>query len=202
VFGHIKVQNFLAGDIMKRVFLAIPAGEAPGLQEHYESFRDTLAEEKIKWVRLHNLHLTLHFFGDLTEEEIARADRLFREHFEGLTAFDLELRGAGVFPHLRRPRVLWFGVPVTDPLQALAGAVEEVLPEGDFNLPDKPFSPHLTIGRIKWIDHKDTLADLLDRYRDKMIARLPVREVHFIESILRPEGPEYKILYRYHLDER
>ncbi len=184
---------------MKRVFLAIPAGEAPGLRDHYKRIRDTLAEERIKWVRLHNLHLTLHFFGDLDEEAIVRADRLFRKHLKDLTAYDQELRGAGLFPDVRRPRVLWFGVPVTDPLQALAGAVKDALREGGFALPDKPFSPHLTIGRIKWIDHKDTLADLLNRYHDKMIARLPVKEILFLESILRPEGPEYRPLFRYKL---
>ncbi len=187
---------------MKRVFLALPVGDDPAVRQHYDNIRMTLAGETIKWVRPENLHLTLHFFGDMEEGAIARADRLFRQHLSDLPSFDLLFRGVGVFPSERKPRVLWFGIDASPGLERLAGEVEDVLLEGDLPLPDKPFSPHLTIGRIKWIDHKDTLADLLDRYRDKMIARLPVREVLFFESILRPEGPEYKILYRYHLDER
>ncbi len=186
---------------MKRVFLAIPAGEAPGLQEHYYDIRSSLAGEKIKWVHRQNLHLTLHFFGDLEEEAIVRADRLFRQHLSDLPSFGLLFRGVGVFPSERKPRVLWFGIDASPGLERLAGEVEDVLLEGDLPLPDKPFSPHLTIGRIKWIDHKDTLTDLLDRYRDKMIARLPVKEIHLLESILRPEGPVYRTLYRYMLQE-
>ena len=186
---------------MKRVFLALPAGDDPGIREHNGSIRASLAEETIKWVRPENLHLTLHFFGDMEEEALARADGLFRQHLRDLPAFDLVFRDAGVFPTEHRPRVLWFGVAANAALDRLAEAVGDVLLEGDLPLPDKPFSPHLTIGRIKWIGDRRGLGPRRQKYKGEEIARLPVGEVHLIESILRPEGPEYRTLYKYRLGE-
>jgi 2'-5' RNA ligase len=184
---------------MKRVFLAIPVGDDLLVRTPYEEIRASLRGEKIKWVRPENLHLTLHFFGELEEEAVMRADQLFRSHLAGLGAFDMELRGAGVFPGLRKPRVLWLGITVVKELEDLVATVEEVLLEGDFELPDKPFSAHLTLGRIKWIDDRENFTRVVEDHCDRKIARLPVREVHLMESILRPEGPEYKVIQRYML---
>ena len=187
---------------MKRVFLAIPMGDDPDVRKYYDVIRSSLQEEKIKWVKPENLHLTLHFFGDMEEEEIERAHRLFREYLSGLAAFDLVLRGVGVFPGIRKPRVLWFGVGAAEGLEALSGAVEEMLLAGDFDLPGKPFSPHLTIGRIRWIGERRGFEQLLSEKRDAEIVRQQVNEVHLIESVLHPEGPEYRSMYRYTLLEQ
>ncbi len=185
---------------MKRVFLAIPVGQEPAIGEFYEKIRGALATEKIKWVSPENLHLTLHFFGDLEEEAIARANRLFGEHLTRLPSFELTFRGAGVFPGLQRPRVLWIGTEPAALLDRLAETVEEVLVEGDFDLPEKPFSPHLTIGRIKWIGDRKKFAEMITGNRDRFVTRLRVEEVHLLQSILRPEGPEYRVLHRYGLN--
>ena len=184
---------------MKRVFLAVPVGQEPAIGQFYDKIRAGLAEEKIKWVRPENLHLTLHFFGDLEEEDIARVDRLFGQFLTLLPAFGLSFRGVGVFPGLQRPRVLWVGTEPAALLDRLAETVEEVLIEGDFDLPDKPFSPHLTIGRIKWIGDRKKFAEVITDNRDVPVTRLPVNEIHLLESILRPEGPEYRVLHSYGL---
>ncbi len=184
---------------MKRVFLAIPVGRDPGVMRFYEDIHDRLGREKIKWVRPENLHLTLHFFGDLEAAAITRADRLFREYLPLQDIFELSFRGVGVFPGMQRPRVLWLGTEPSPHLDRLAEVTEEVLVEGDFDLPDKPFSPHLTIGRIKWIGDRRNFSGVIEENRDRTISRLRVEEILFLESILRPKGPEYRVLHRYSL---
>ncbi len=186
--------------MMKRIFLAISAGRDPALIQRYDHIREILREEKIKWVKPGNLHLTLHFFGDTGVEEIRLLDRLLQLHTTGLQSFDLVFNGAGVFPGMRKPRVLWFGLTAPEGLDVLVEAVKEVLAEGGFALPDKPFSPHLTIGRIKWIGNRQRFAGLLEEYREKEISRLTVHEVCLFESILKPEGPEYRVMKRYRLE--
>ncbi len=183
--------------MIKRIFLAIPVSRNDGLTRHYKNLRDLLQGEKIKWVTPENLHLTLHFFGDTGEEEISRLHRLLSARMKDLPGFDLVFRGAGVFPGLHNPRVLWFGVTPSEALNDLAGAVEEVLIKGNFELPGKPFSPHLTLGRIRKFEDRQRLAQVLGEYREQKIARLTVRELHLYESLLKPEGPEYHVVHRY-----
>ncbi len=184
---------------MKRVFIAIPAGNNEALKKNLHDLQKRLREEKIKYVAPENLHLTLHFFGDMEEKDIHRLNRLLTAHLNGLNHFELDLYGAGVFPGIRKPRVLWFGLTPTEALDTLAEAVEKVLLEGGFGLPGKPFSAHLTIGRIKWIEDRNRFIRLLEDYKDKTITRLHVEEVYLYESILKPEGPVYKELFRYEL---
>ncbi len=186
---------------MKRIFLAIPVGENEEVAGHLEKLRKALSDEKIKWVKPEKLHLTLHFFGDTEEKDIERVDKLFENYLAGLPAFDLHFAGAGVFPGLRKPRVLWFDIEPSERMDGLAEAVTDVLIEGDFALPDKPFSPHLTIGRIKRINDQSRFRNVLNDFRDRDIASIEVREVHFIESLLTPVGPVYKTMKKYMLRE-
>ncbi|HHJ11192.1 MAG TPA: RNA 2',3'-cyclic phosphodiesterase [Bacteroidetes bacterium] len=185
---------------MKRIFLAIPVGQDDKLIHYYKKIRDMLQEEKIKWVKPENLHLTLHFFGDTGEEDIGRLNSLLSVRMKDLTGFDLVFNGAGVFPGVHRPRVLWFRVTPSEALNELVNAVEEVLIKGDFDLPDKPFSPHLTIGRIRWLENRQRFVRILGEYREKEIARLTIQELYLYESILKPGGPEYHVLHRYILE--
>ncbi|MCD6201401.1 MAG: RNA 2',3'-cyclic phosphodiesterase [Bacteroidales bacterium] len=183
----------------KRIFLAIPVSRNDGLIRHYKTIRNLLQGEKIKWVKPEKLHLTLHFFGDTGEEDMSRLHRLLSTRLEDLTGFDLTFCGAGVFPGLHKPRVFWIGVTPSEALNALVQVVEEVLIKGDFDVPDKPFSPHLTIGRIRRLDDRQHFVRILGEYREKEITRLTVQELHLYESILKPGGPEYHVLYRYEL---
>ena len=184
---------------MRRIFLAIPVGQDPELVLHFNKIRENLQEEKIKWVRAENLHLTLHFFGNTGEEDIRRLDHLLTTHLLDFKGFVLNFNSMGVFPSIRKPRVIWFGLDKVATLDALVNRVEEVLQEGNFMLSDKPFSPHLTLGRIKWIEDRQHFAHLLEDYREKEISRLSVKEIHLYESLLKPDGPVYKIIHRYEL---
>ncbi|MEE8417322.1 MAG: RNA 2',3'-cyclic phosphodiesterase, partial [candidate division Zixibacteria bacterium] len=95
------------------------------------------------------------------------------------------------FPNLRRPRVIWIGSGSgTDRLKNLAAKVEQAVIESGFGKGDKPFSSHLTIGRVKFPKGLDQLLAQIEKtgYESQ---RFGVNEVSIFKSDLSPAGPKY-----------
>jgi RNA 2',3'-cyclic 3'-phosphodiesterase len=102
-----------------------------------------------RWVPPENLHITVWFFGEVADPAAAR----LAEHLSpplGLAAFDLGVRGCGAFPRSGAPRVLWIGTGdgTAGMIAAHARLVERLARLG--HAPEaRPFSPHLTLARVK-----------------------------------------------------
>jgi 2'-5' RNA ligase len=118
----------------------------------------------IGWVRPENLHLTIKFLGDMPESDVPRAADALQKAVDGMPAFELTVQGMGVFPGIKRPRVLWVGLGgAPHLLKQLHGRLEAALePMGV--MPDKRgFTAHLTLGRIrKRIDPNRLLTVMVD----------------------------------------
>lgn len=130
---------------MQRLFLAVPLTEGP----RREIAAALPADLPGRPVPSHNWHLTLRFLGDTPPEQ---RERLVAELERAPLGGPLPLRfGAlGAFPHPRRPRVLWLGVGEgADALATLAAATEDAARRAGFAPADKPFTPHLTLSRIR-----------------------------------------------------
>ena len=148
----------------------------------------------IRWVRAAGLHLTLKFLGEIPEEQLPDLVTALEEVLFGRAAFDFRLSGLGGFPNLRRPRVLWIGVPEGDePLRELAGAVEKALIPCGYPPEKRPFSPHLTIGRVR---SPRGIEPVLDRLPAVDFDSGPVTAgaVKVMKSQLKPTGAEYSAL--------
>jgi 2'-5' RNA ligase len=107
--------------------------------------------ERVKWVEAENLHLTLHFFGQLDAARVELVAQALRRPWP-VGSFRTGIVGAGCFPRPAAPRVIWMGIGRgASELVALHGAVQERL--APLGLADaanaRPFSPHLTVGRIR-----------------------------------------------------
>ncbi|HVB15810.1 MAG TPA: RNA 2',3'-cyclic phosphodiesterase [Stellaceae bacterium] len=102
-----------------------------------------------RWVDAGNLHLTLRFIGEITEDRAADVD----EALAGLKArrFTLQLAGTGVFGG-NRPQTLWVGVDRDPELARLHGKIEQTLIR--IGLPPEPrrFAPHVTLARLRYPD--------------------------------------------------
>jgi 2'-5' RNA ligase len=100
-----------------------------------------------RWVPAEQIHLTLRFIGDAEAE----LERSIRGALRGVAAasFEIAVKGVGQFPKDRPARVLWVGVEPEAPLVALASAVEEALHATGLTPEDRPFSPHITLARLK-----------------------------------------------------
>ena len=184
---------------MKRVFIAIKTEAGGELLRMLSTLKAMLVSEKIKWVDPANIHLTLAFLGDTEEKRIKVLTAMLKEKCTGFNDFEFVLAGAGIFKNYRDPKVIWAGITLSDRLAELNNSIADGLKENGFNVEERPFRPHLTIGRIRSIADTENLKKVLERYRETEFQTVPVREVILFESILMPTGPLYKPLGKFSL---
>ena len=181
-----------------RTFLAVDLGKP--LRERLVALQQALgrAGVEVKWVEPDNLHLTLLFLGEVGMEALPAVCAAAAKGAGRQPAFTLGLQGAGCFPNPRRPRVLWAGVgPGTPEVCALHDALEEELLEtGGYRREERPFAPHVTLGRVKSDRPADRLAAALLKQADWQGGQTAVPEVHVMGSELTPQGPRYTVLSR------
>jgi len=104
----------------------------------------------LSWVKPGNMHITIRFLGDLGDSGVRRAGESARRGAESHAAFPARLGGAGAFPTMDRPRVLWAGLAEgAEQATALARSVNLELQQDGFGPPDKPFRPHVTLARVR-----------------------------------------------------
>jgi len=187
---------------MKRIFIAVKIDPGATLMEMISDFRILLKDEKIKWTESENYHITLAFLGDTGEEKIRAVAEMLKVICDGQGPFDMVIKGAGVFKNLKDPRILWTGIERSEILNSLFESVKLGLKNEGITLEERPFSPHLTLGRIKSIKNNDTLKSLIARYVDKEMQIQPVNEVILYESLLFNSGPVYKPLGKFALADK
>ncbi|HNV86058.1 MAG TPA: RNA 2',3'-cyclic phosphodiesterase [Candidatus Omnitrophota bacterium] len=104
----------------------------------------------VRWGDPSKVHLTLHFFGEVSPEELASAEEGIRRALFGICPMEIFLRGVDVFPSMRAPRVFWVGLGGDiEGLDKLKQSLDRELSAKGFLIEPRPFKPHLTIGRAK-----------------------------------------------------
>ncbi|HEX5688992.1 MAG TPA: RNA 2',3'-cyclic phosphodiesterase, partial [Roseiflexaceae bacterium] len=178
-----------------RLFIAVEVGdeakaELVGAQHRLQRFNSL-----VKWVAPTMMHLTLHFLGETQAALIPQLCAALDTALVGQVKPRLRLDGAGAFPNLRRPSVVWAGVAgeitTLGKMQAAIGALLE-----DLRLPHetRPFRPHLTLARARRDAQPAQLAQLGTAIQElSPLAPAPwlVDRVILFRSRLLPRGPEY-----------
>lgn len=179
-----------------RLFVAIEIGEEEkkALGRIQARLRHRLPF--VRWVKPDAIHLTLRFMGDTDENDVPGVtDALLHAAAESVT-FALTLRELGAFPSEKRPRVLWVGVEEpSGALAALAGRLNARLVSAGFPPDNRPFSPHITIGRVRERVGADCTA-VLSAFQGAKAGGGCVCEVCLFRSELTPEGPLHTVLCR------
>jgi RNA 2',3'-cyclic 3'-phosphodiesterase len=145
----------------------------------------------VRWVSESNMHLTLKFLGEVKDSLVPDIGKRLQSVARHHHAFTAGLRGAGAFPNLKRPNVLWVGFEKSEPLKALANDIESALAEMGFDRENRPFSPHLTIARIRDQRGIDPVVKELYTYKDTFFGTISVDEILLMKSVLKPSGAEY-----------
>lgn len=184
---------------MKRIFIALKVSEDENFIKLISVLKSALSKESIKWINPGNTHITLAFLGDTDEKLLVPLGTMLKDKCEGSGRFELTLKGFGIFRNLGDPRILWTGIEQSEALVSLAGKIAKGLSETGIITENRPFTPHLTIGRIKHIGDKSSLKALLEKFQDTLIQKVPVNEVLLYESLLKPSGSVYKVLAVYSL---
>jgi len=104
----------------------------------------------VKWVDPGGIHLTLKFLGNIPFKQVGEITKAVTEAAQGISPFHLEISGLGAFPNLKQPRVLWVGIGgEIDKLSRLQQNIDSVLAPLGFAKEERPFTPHLTLARIR-----------------------------------------------------
>ncbi len=148
----------------------------------------------IKWVNPDNMHLTLKFLGDVDPVQIKKIAEAVRNAVQSESAFHVSIKGFDGFPNLVKPRVLWLGIEKgKDVLVRIAGHIDENLSKQGFSPEKRPFSPHLTLGRVKSLKNVKDAVDCLKSTPIDMNG-FYVTEISVIKSELNPSGSIYTVL--------
>lgn len=147
---------------------------------------------KIKWVRPESVHLTLKFLGDIPVSQVGQIGDALDRAAKGVSPFSLYAKGVGIFPDLKRPRVVWTGIAGdVEVLRSLQAGVEAALEPVGFAREKRPFRAHLTVGRIKDRIDKQALRAALTGQEGFETDPFQVTSVVLYQSTLRPQGALY-----------
>ncbi len=183
-----------------RAFIAIetprPMQEAIGRQT--AALRQRLPAPLVRWVPPENIHLTLKFLGETSITTLEQLVTLLRTAAEEHSPFELSAAGLGVFPNRAQPRVIWIGLTAPAALLALQRDIEGICARLGYSPEDRPFSPHLTIGRVNPrlnTEEKQRLRQALEERQIGELGTIQVNAFHVFKSDLQPEGAVYTRLY-------
>ncbi len=132
------------------VALELPAPVLTALEKLQEQLRADRSARAVRWTRPEGIHLTLKFLGETPAPRLDAIRAGLVEVASGHRSLRLQAAGLGCFPNPRAPRVIWVGLSGDlDALGALQEAVEAALAPLGFPTEKRPFSPHLTLGRVQ-----------------------------------------------------
>jgi len=182
-----------------RLFIALTIPEAvkAEIEKAQAELRRALPKECVRWTIREQFHLTLKFLGDVDAQRVEALTDAVRGVGQGFAALELRAERIGVFPDLRRPRVLWAGV--RDPreeLPRLQGAVEAATRDFSKEEPGERFTGHVTLGRIKAMRRPETevLARLASGLDKRFFGAWTADKIEIMRSQLSPEGARHTTL--------
>jgi len=182
-----------------RIFVGIPFPEKykKNLKKIKNKWVNNLLS-KVKWTEEKNFHLTLFFIGEVDAKKVEE----IKSTLENVSAapFLFQAGGGGYFPDIKRPRVLWVGTKkgyreCIKLAEKISSSLQPIGIKGD----DRPFKPHLTIGRIKYANLKDNWKELLKYLNELTWPQITIDRFILWQSILKPTGPVYRPIKEFEL---
>ncbi len=180
-----------------RCFIAINLPKE--VKDHLYETENKLASgrfAKVKWTHKKNLHLTLKFLGEINDSQV----EIIKHKLDSIQCqmFNLKLGQIGFFPDNLKPRVIWVGVEPPAKAMELQQEIDTALRE-DFS-PEQKFHAHITLGRVKFIKKRVEFMEHIKNVKIKPL-KFDVKSFELMESHLRREGPGYKMLKEFPLQD-
>jgi 2'-5' RNA ligase len=159
----------------------------------FRAARDLPASKAFRLIGSEKLHLTLKFLGNVTEDDLSRMKQALEQLRGRHEPFAVETSGFGAFPSGRKARILWTGVGEgSGPLRAVAKSVDDLLEPAGFGREERPYVPHLTLGRARGHGAKFDAASV-----SPPALRFSVSGVDLVESVPGERGVTYSVLETY-----
>ncbi len=181
-----KIRSFIAVELPAEIKLALARMQAQLKRG---------GGERIKWVDPDIMHLTLKFLGNIDTALVAGITGALEEACRGVSPFPVELSGPGVFPNARRVQVVWVGLKgEVEKLGRLQKNIDAVLAPLGFATENRPFTPHLTLARVRegaTPEERQALGQLVTAAVLEGGGSCQVEAVHLMRSQLTRNGPIY-----------
>jgi len=179
-----------------RSFIAIELPD--GLKQELSQLQAKLKAGKqpgVKWADPYGIHLTLKFLGNIAINRTGEITRVIEESTQGISPFRLKVKQLGVFPNLRRVQVVWVGISgEVDKLGQLQQRIESGLARLGFTPESRPFTPHLTLARLRdqaSLDERQRLGQLIASTSFESAHSIKVDAINLMKSQLTREGAIY-----------
>ncbi|MCE1255449.1 MAG: RNA 2',3'-cyclic phosphodiesterase [Anaerolineae bacterium] len=156
----------------------------------------------IRWTPVKNIHLTLRFLGDSSPAQLSSLKPVLLDITAACLTNDIYLTGNGVFPNPKRPRILWAGVNLPPELSRMQQQIELACRKAGFSPEERPFSPHLTLGRFAEFSQAENtarLAKVWNEVKNSAALHYRVEKITLFKSDLRPTGAVYSALEHFPL---
>ncbi len=180
-----QIRSFVAVELTEEIKQA--------LGQIVASFKSS-GRSWVKWVNPGSVHLTLKFLGNIAVSRTGEITGAIEEAAQGVPPFLLEVKGLGVFPNIRRVQVAWVGISgEVDKLLLLQKRLESNLANLGFTPESRPFTPHLTLARVRnqvSLDERQGFGQLIAGTEFKA-GSIKVDAISLMRSQLTREGAIY-----------
>lgn len=177
-----------------RCFVAVEISEE--IRKNALKMQENFRILGIKLVEPENLHFTLKFLGDVSDENLLKIREILSEIRKPI--FDISVKGVFAFPNISHPRIIWLGCD--------SGELDELAKEISYKLasigfpPEERYNSHITIARIKNLPKKNGLTRVisaLEQLETIEIGKMEVGEFCIKQSILTPKKPVYRDIQKF-----
>jgi 2'-5' RNA ligase len=175
-----------------RAFIAVDLSES--VRSALGQVQEVLERQRfrVKWVRPANIHLTLKFLGNIEGADVEKISGAMVQVAKDRKALSLVAKGIGVFPDIRRPRVIWAGLSgQVEMLQDMQRSLEGHLADLGFPKESRGFKAHLTLGRVKGKIDSERLEAAMSKCAGFESKPFDVNRIILFKSELRPSGAVY-----------
>ena len=178
-----------------RAFIGV--GLSDDARTSLAQLQDTLSGSgaDVKWVVPALLHVTLKFLDEITDAQRQPVEALLHRVAESEPMLTLGIVGVGAFPSVSAPRIVWVGLSEGgDRLARIAGMIEAEGRSLGLRREERPFTPHLTLGRVRSSRNLAALAQCLRAIEWPPPPPCPVSSLTLYQSVLEASGPAYTVL--------
>lgn len=182
-----------------RTFIAVPLSDQSRAMLETMQFQLRSAKPDVTWTAVSSIHITLKFLGEVNPAVLPGLIEALEAASTSEASFAVKLQGLGTFPNIHNPRVVWCGV--RDPsgnLERLQQKVDAACTRHGFPPEERPFHPHLTLGRVRG---KRNLQPLLDCIKIGMDLECdsPIDHYNVYKSTLTADGAIHGVLKQINL---
>ena len=181
-----EIRSFIAIDLPEEVKTELTSLQA-GLKSG--------SRASVRWVNPGSIHLTLKFLGNIDSGLTDSIVSAMEEAVSSVHSFRIKVKGLGAFPNLRKVNIIWVGLEGDiKRLQLLQSRIDSVLVPFGFKPESRPFTPHLTLARLRDYvtpDERLKLGQLIAETTFESDFSLYINAVNLMKSQLTREGPIY-----------